>query len=54
MRSTSKTPWFLSLIKATGGDIEDICLGKQYFNGGMMIPKTEGDIYIGAPLIGPY
>jgi hypothetical protein len=45
---------FLSWIKATSRDIEDICLGKPYFNGRMMIPKTDGDINIRALLVGPY
>jgi hypothetical protein len=45
---------FLSPIKATSGDIEDVCLGKPYFNGGTMIPKTDGDINIRALQVGPY
>jgi hypothetical protein len=38
----------------TSGDIEDICLKKPYFNGGTMIPKTDGDINIFASPVGPY
>jgi hypothetical protein len=45
---------FLSRIKATSGDIEDISLGKPYFNGGTMIPETDGGINICALLVGPY
>jgi hypothetical protein len=45
---------FLSRIKATSRDIEDICPGKPYFNGGTMIPETDGDMNIRALLIGPY
>jgi hypothetical protein len=45
---------FLSRIKATSGDIEDICLGKPYFNGGTMIPKTDGVINIHALPVEPY
>jgi hypothetical protein len=45
---------FLSRIKATSRDIEDICLGKPYFNGGTMIPETDGGINIFALPVGPY
>jgi hypothetical protein len=44
----------LSRIKATSRDIEDICLEKTYFNGGMMIPKANREIIIRAPPVGPY
>jgi hypothetical protein len=44
----------LSRIKATSKDIEDICLGKPFLNGGMMNPETDGDINIRAPPVGPY
>jgi hypothetical protein len=44
----------LSLIKATSGDIVNLCLGKPYFNGGTMIPKADGEIIIRAPPVGPY
>jgi hypothetical protein len=47
---------FLLPIKATATskDIVDLCLGKPYFNGGMMIPKADGEIIIGAPPVGPF
>jgi hypothetical protein len=48
------THGFLSWIKATSGGIEDICLGKPYFNGSTMIPKTNADINIRALPVGPY
>jgi hypothetical protein len=44
----------LSRIKATSVDIEDIYLGKPYFNGGTMILETDGGINIRALPVGPY
>jgi len=41
-------------IKATSEDIVDLILGKPYINGGMMIPKANGEIIIQAPPVGPY
>jgi hypothetical protein len=46
-----KTTWFLSTIEVTSGDMLDHCLGELYFNGGTMIPKSDGEINIRAPLI---
>jgi len=41
-------------IKGTSKDILDLCLGKPYFNGGIMIPEADGEIIIRALLVGPY
>jgi hypothetical protein len=41
-------------VKATSRNIEDTCLGKPYFNGGTMIPKTDGDVNIHALPVGRY
>jgi hypothetical protein len=38
----------------TSGYIEDMRFGKPYFNGGAMIPETDGNINIFALLVGPY
>jgi hypothetical protein len=50
----AKHPVFLLLIKATSRDIVDLCLGKPYFNGGIMIPEADGEIIIRTPLVRPY
>ncbi len=52
--SQAKHHVYLSEIKATSRDIEDICLGKPCFNGGTMIPETDGDTNIRALPVGPY
>jgi len=49
----TKHPIFLLPIKVTSGDIVDLCLGKPYINGGMMIPEANGEIIICAPPVGP-
>jgi hypothetical protein len=41
-------------IKATSRDIVDLCLGKPYFDGGIMIPKADREIIIRALLVVPY
>jgi hypothetical protein len=45
---------FLSLIKATSGDMLDHHLGKLYFNGSMVIPTADEEINICSPPVGPY
>ena len=41
-------------IKGTSKDILDLCLGKPYFDSGIMIPKADGEIIIRALLVVPY
>jgi hypothetical protein len=42
------------LIKATSGDIVDLCLGKLHFNGSTIISEADGEFNIRVLLAGPY